>query len=663
MFGRVPFWQKLSLAHQSMILLSVFLVSMLWFVSALYNVLEEAEAEAKRQEFARQVSAKASQLLLMVYDTGDAAGKFAYTQQIDATQRYESSSVEVPEIMKWLKTNLKGKKGFSNLLERIQHNMDICEPVIDGVKKQAESLSQEEAIATWRARKDAIADNVNGLVSDLTRLVNVAHKIEEEGPLKERDRREERKNALIFGFAVNGVFAVLIVLFFFSRVTKRVDVIVDNVRRLKAGMPLNEMLDGHDEIAQTDYVFHKTAEDVRREEALLRETERRLRLIIERVPLGLLILNQVGSIELFNKSVEEAFGYEPHELLGKNIAKLFGSAQNQGGARFLATLSERALGHLVELNAVRKSGEEFAIDFTLTEVTFGQNKKRLAIILDATERLELRRLRQSFVTMVSNELRNPLNDVGQFLSNFSSGAYGETSEKATRESERARDNVERLILLLNDLFDLEKLESGRIDIEQRWCSLQPILDKSASAVAVFAQKHKVELDIPTADVPLYADSNRIVQVLINFLSNAIKYSPAGSAVRIAVNESPTAVEVSVIDQGRGIPQSHLHTVFERFQQVEVNDAKKKGGTGLGLAICKAIIEEHGGTIGVNSEVGKGSSFWFKLPAGKKADERAGQSTLKLCPANFDLSLGDDGKLSEAEPTLSGDFPSLWEDEE
>jgi len=156
-----------------MVLLAVFLISMLWFVWALYGLLQEAENEARKQEFARQIVAKASDLLLTVYDTGDAAGKFAYTQQIDATQRYDSSREDVPQIMKWLNANLKNdshsfisprdKKRFATLLSRIQMNMDICEPVIAGIKKDAEKLSQEESIAAWRTRRLAILENVNAL--------------------------------------------------------------------------------------------------------------------------------------------------------------------------------------------------------------------------------------------------------------------------------------------------------------------------------------------------------------------------------------------------------------------------------------------------------------------------------------------------------------------
>jgi len=130
---------------------------------------------------------------------------------------------------------------------------------------------------------------------------------------------------------------------------------------------------------------------------------------------------------------------------------------------------------------------------------------------------------------------------------------------------------------------------------------------------MFAQKHQVELQVEPCQIELLVDANRLVQVLVNLLSNAIKFSPPGSVVTIATRQSPGCVEIGVIDHGRGIPQSHLESIFEAYRQVEIADGQAKGGTGLGLAICKAIVEAHQGQIGVNSELGKGSVFWLKLP--------------------------------------------------
>ncbi len=616
--GRVRNANSLTLLQQSAILLTIFLLVELLFVWQLGELVRNAEKEAQRQDYARQVISKANKLLLLVYDTADAAAKFATTHGIDATHRYKTSKEEIPGIMKWLKKNLKDRPVENKLLKRIQENINVCMPVIVGIHQESEGLSNEAAIEVWRAKRLAIVSHVDVLIADLTTLIATARKIEKEAPLIERQGRENYSKILQLGLIVNAALTIMIAAFFANRIVGRLNLIIENINRSKIGLALNSPLTGSDEIALVDSAFHDAAAQVREEEELLKESEQRLRMIIERVPVGLILINQLGTIELFNKSIEQSFGYEPHQLLGKNLSKLLGSGKSQGATRLVSNLAEKAVGHIVELNAVRKNGEEFPIDFALAEVDFGQKNRRLAIILDATERFAVRRLRQSFVTMVSTELGNPLDNVNQFLTRLSEGEYGETSEKINKESLRAKDNIERLILLLNDLFDLEKLEAGKIDIEKRWCSLQPIVDKSVSAVSVFAQQHKVEIEVQAVDVPLLADSNRIVQVLINFLSNAIKYSPAGSKVTIAVDQPQSSnltanLEVRVIDRGRGIPVSHLNSVFERFQQVEANDAKKKGGTGLGLAICKAIVEEHGGTIGVDSEEGKGSCFWFRLP--------------------------------------------------
>jgi signal transduction histidine kinase len=168
--------------------------------------------------------------------------------------------------------------------------------------------------------------------------------------------------------------------------------------------------------------------------------------------------------------------------------------------------------------------------------------------------------------------------------------------------------------LINDLLDLEKLESGTILISFAPCDLAAIFADSFNAVKVFAQERSVTVRMPErCQVECTADANRIVQVLVNLISNAVKFSPPDSTVSVEFEEMEKWLKIKVIDQGRGIPPRFREAIFERFQQVEAADAQKKGGTGLGLAICKAIVEQHGGTIGVDSVEGEGSTFWFTLP--------------------------------------------------
>jgi len=614
---------SISLAWQGTILIAVMLAFELLFVGVLGLLVQQAEDEATRQMRAQDIDTKSSQLLLTIYDTGNSVGEFTRTLQFGATKRFESSKVEVTSLLEALKEDLKDDELMQPVLNRLEQNIKICQPVMTRIKEETAHLDREEAANLWRqgmtqvvAGKKTVRDLVDTeLIPDTTHLMSEARKIEQEKPDVERRHRDLVKTALLIGLVINILFGIAVVLFFTGRIVSRLNVLVDNTKRLKEGMALNHQLNGRDEIAQVDAVFHETAAVLQKEEKILKASEARVRAMIENIPVGVLLLSPIGTIEFTNPTLQKTFGFESHELLGKSVTKLLPREKIAGGTQFVSELSKKALGHIIEIQAQHRDGHEVPIDFTMAEVTLsaGGDAQIMAMTLDATERYEIKKLRQSFVQMVSEELRTPLTKVSDFLGKFGSGKFGEMPEKAVDQCQKSEQNIDRLITLLNDLFDLEKLESGKIDVTKAPASLQAILDKSLNAVSMFAQKHNVTVEIPQTELQLYIDSNRIVQVLVNLLSNAIKFSPAQSKVTIAVKQSDSQLELMVIDKGRGIPASHIGSMFQKFQQVEAGDAKKKGGTGLGLVICRAIVEEHGGTIGVDSEEGKGSTFWIRLP--------------------------------------------------
>ncbi len=241
---------------------------------------------------------------------------------------------------------------------------------------------------------------------------------------------------------------------------------------------------------------------------------------------------------------------------------------------------------------------------------------------------EAARRKQELVAMVSHDLRTPLTSVQAALTLLEAGVYGELSDKARKEVTVAESNTTRLINLINDLLDIEKMEAGKLAMNCQNIPLAPVLEKSFEAVMAFADQHKVEMDVPGTDLQVYGDSDRLVQVLVNLLSNAIKFSPPNSTVTITVEATSGWVTVKVIDHGRGIPAGFRKAIFERFQQVEPGDASEKKGTGLGLPICKAIIEGHGGLIGVESEEGKGSTFWFRLRSAVQSAPESGKPGLE-----------------------------------
>jgi len=211
-------------------------------------------------------------------------------------------------------------------------------------------------------------------------------------------------------------------------------------------------------------------------------------------------------------------------------------------------------------------------------------------------------------------LRTPLGAIRGSLKMMAVGALGEIAPQAQKAVAIAERSASRLIGLVNDLLDVEKLEAGKLDMLFELIPIAPVIENSVESVKAFADQYEVTVTTENVEGSVFADGDRLVQVLVNLLSNGIKYSPKGGTVKVAVVQHLEELEVQVIDQGRGIPSTHINALFQRFQQVERTDATKKGGTGLGLAICKAIIEQHLGTIGVTSELDKGSTFWFRVPS-------------------------------------------------
>ena len=230
----------------------------------------------------------------------------------------------------------------------------------------------------------------------------------------------------------------------------------------------------------------------------------------------------------------------------------------------------------------------------------------------AAEVAAAQRIKQAFLNTMSDELRTPINSARACLARLSQNPQ-DVPEDVKPIVLDAEETLDRLIVLVDDLLALQSPGKSRLEIMPRDIELAPIIQKSIKSLSAFAGQHGVLLEREGTQLTAYADPHRIVQVLVNLLSNAIKFSPEGSSVVVSAAAIDGQVEIRVKDSGRGVPAHMRDAIFERFEQVSAADATEKAGSGLGLPICREIIERHGGTIGVNSEEGKGSTFWFRLP--------------------------------------------------
>ena len=275
----------------------------------------------------------------------------------------------------------------------------------------------------------------------------------------------------------------------------------------------------------------------------------------------------------------------------------------------LASRSRQQKDSIQELKDALRRSREYA----------EQQKSKLAM------RSDLDTVKDEFISTVSHELRTPLTSIRGALGLLSAGLLGNVDPKAQNLLRIASSNTERLIRLINDILDLERMESGRAALKLRRCSMYDLAHEAVDTMTTMADGAGIHLELtsyaPRDAIYFDADSDRILQVLTNLLSNAIKFSPPGSTIGVQIDSNPNSLLLRVVDQGRGIPVDKLETVFDRFQQIESGDSSKKGGTGLGLAICRSIIQQHGGAIWAQpNKTGLGTTLWVQLSRSARASD-------------------------------------------
>jgi signal transduction histidine kinase/CheY-like chemotaxis protein len=268
-----------------------------------------------------------------------------------------------------------------------------------------------------------------------------------------------------------------------------------------------------------------------------------------------------------------------------------------------------------------------------------------------TERSQLDTLKDEFISTVSHELRTPLTSIRGALGLLSSGLIGDVDAKAQNLLRIAVTNTDRLIRLINDILDIERMQSGRAPLQIRRCSMRELCKQAIETMKPMADANTVQIElIPVNGGPngseeglfFDGDSDRLLQVLTNLLSNAIKFSPTASTIRIHTEATSDSILLKVADEGRGIPADKLDNIFDRFQQVEPSDARQKGGTGLGLSICRSIIQQHSGSIWAQRNLGPGTTFYVMLPRVTRASDIAQRpASPQIAPSNGSIIICDD----------------------
>ncbi|MGD0630144.1 MAG: ATP-binding protein [Terracidiphilus sp.] len=351
-------------------------------------------------------------------------------------------------------------------------------------------------------------------------------------------------------------------------------------------------------------------------EKLYRQQE----ILLNSVADGICGLDRNGLVSFANPAAAGMLGAAASSLPGHPVHDLLhGSAPqaNKCGedcALLRATTRLQLMATSGEDTVYRIDGSPFRVDYAITPILdHGRLSGSVLSFRDISQRYALDRLKDEFISTVSHELRTPLTAIRGALGLLSHGTLVELNEKAANLLRIAHSNSERLLRLINDILDLERMQSGRERLVFRKVQLAQIVRQAMDCIAPVADAAGVRLIQDTTQVEIAADSDRLIQVLTNLLSNAVKFSPRNSTVSILMRPDLNGVTLSVVDPGRGIPADKLETIFGRFQQVDASDARQKGGTGLGLAICRTIVHQHSGRIWAERNPVRGSSFRVFLP--------------------------------------------------
>ncbi|MDJ1175929.1 PAS domain S-box protein [Roseofilum capinflatum] len=385
------------------------------------------------------------------------------------------------------------------------------------------------------------------------------------------------------------------------------------------------------ELASANLRLREELEQRQRTESHLEEAERRWRTLLENVRLLVVGLDRQGTIEYVNPFFVELTGYPASEILGKNwFDTLIPAHACPKVRRTLQGLLTPEGNPHYHHTVLTQSGEEKMIAWNSTQLHDAQGEAigTMSIGEDITERYAIERMKDEFISVVSHELRTPLTSIHGGLNLLSSGLVDPSSSRGKHVINIAADSAERLVRLVNDILELERLESGKIRLQKQAIAVNDLLLLAVEQMQVMATRAGVTLVVSeqTSGVEFYADVDRMLQVLTNLLSNAIKFSDPGSQVSLTVTQDFLSIHgpycpcpdsphltFTIEDWGRGIPKDKLESIFERFHQVDASDSRRKGGTGLGLAICRSIVEQHGGRIWVESQLNQGSQFSFSLP--------------------------------------------------
>ncbi len=599
--------QSLKLSQKALLMVAALLIAELCLLVGLTSLLGQAQYHRMRAEHSKKLFDEADAIYKLFYESGISLVRLGISQNNESLKVFDDSIVEIPRRVQRMRDLSEGNEKQLKAINTIDNTLQTKGfPFLKDIRNAiVENKGSPASFLMLKKKRKHLQALMEELGAELTVVSAPEREVQEQSP-KVIQAATDRATIIIYClFAFNIVVAFGIFYVFMGGIVKRLSVISDNSDRMARGETLSKPMPGNDEISQLDSSFHTMAD-------ALKEALRKERTILENAADIIITIDAHNQISSVNPACHQTLGYQPEELLGMRIGSLLEEETAATTIDALASLkgSEKTLTFDNRLR--RQNG-------TMCDMRWSANwseseRSFFCVIHDVSQQKELERLKKEVIRMVSHDLRSPLSSVSSLLELLSYEMYGKLNEVGERRVNATRLEVDRLIRMINDLLDFEKMEAGKLELHCINTKSETIFEKSIEAIRGLAEKKNIKIETKKSDVNVHCDEDRIIQVVVNLVSNAIKFSDKDGKLILSAEQLDGTGKLNVIDFGRGIPEEKIGTIFDRFSQVEAADAKQESGTGLGLAICKSIIDQHGGTIGVESAPGEGSTFWFTLPS-------------------------------------------------
>ncbi|MCA9804172.1 MAG: PAS domain S-box protein [Cyanobacteria bacterium HKST-UBA02] len=596
---------RLPLTAQVFVLVTIPLVFQLISLFAIACLQSDAEEELRRATIAKKIADEVNQLSNETLDAmtsyGSEKGDFVMPGKGVIYDLHESFLKHYKKLEKLTQNDPESRKVVLEAEKAGEEAFNTLQEIDYSIHRE-EIVGKESRKPLWKNLRKYGKDLLS---HDLIDLAKSKERYAETSPEVQAQLRQRVQTFMLLAGGANLIVTLFVAFYLTQALANKIRRLNENTVRLASDLPLYPVMGGDDELSRLDQVFHQMA-------GQLKEAHRKERALIDNARDMICSIDERTRFVAVNPASQELLDYSPEDLLRLPFVDIVAAEQVAPALEYLDRVKEAEQTDAFETRLKRKDGS--IIDVLLSAHFSRDEASIFCVIHDITERKEAERLRQEVVAMITHDLRTPLSTVANIFDFLGRGDFGKLSEKGDKYVDSGVRNVNRMMTLVNDLLDIEKLKTGSVDLEVRAVNLSDCLRNCAELYLALGAEEGIDVTVDSEDedLKILADEDKLSRLLNNMVANAVKFSPRGGTVKIELSRQGDDAVVSVIDQGPGIPEDVIERVFERFFQVQ-KSSRKGLGSGLGLAIVKAIADAHGFKVWAESAEGSGSSFKLLIP--------------------------------------------------